>query len=83
MDDEVLKWEALLAYLTSEVADFYAVLGESSKALDWLDRAVRGGDERLEWFRRDPLLASIRDHPRFQQIMESIAYRRQQRKPVR
>jgi len=83
MDEEVLKWEALVAYETSEVADFYALLGDPSKALDWLDRAVRNGDERAEWFRRDPLLASVRDHPKFQEILQSIAYRRQQRKPVR
>ena len=55
------------------------MLGETSKALDWLDRAVRNGDERAEWFRRDPLLASIRQQPRFQQILDSIAYRQKQR----
>ena len=79
MDDEVLKWEALVAYETSEAAEFYAVLGESSKALDWLDQAVRSGDERAAWFRRDPLLANVRNQPRFEQILQSIAYRRQQR----
>ena len=82
MDDDVLKWEELVAHESSEVSAFYAVLGDTSRALDWLDRAVRKGDERAEWFRRDPLLASIRDHPRFQSILESIAYRRKQRKPL-
>ena len=83
MDEDVLKWAALLAYETSEVADFYAVLGDVPRALDWLDRAVRSGDERAEYFRRNPLLASIRDDPRFEQILQSIAYRRQQRTTVR
>jgi tetratricopeptide (TPR) repeat protein len=82
MDEEVLKWEALVAYETAEAAEFYAVLGDASKALDWLDRAVRSGDERAEFFRRDPLLANVRSHPRFQQILESIAYRRRQRTPL-
>jgi tetratricopeptide (TPR) repeat protein len=82
MDGEVLKWQELVAYETSEMSAFYAVLGDGPKALDWLDRAVQKGDERAEWFRRDPLLAGIRDHPRFQAIMESIVYRRQQRKPL-
>jgi hypothetical protein len=54
-------------------------MGESAKALEWLDRAVRMGDDREDWFRRDPLLGNIRDHPRFQQILASVAYRRQQR----
>ena len=83
MDGEVLKYAATVPYLTSMVAQFYSVLKETSKALDWLDRALRNGDERAEWFLRDPLLANIRDHPRFKQILESIAFRRQQRRPSR
>ena len=79
MDEEVLKWGALVALRTAEVAECYAALGDTSNALDWLDRAVRSGDERTEYFRRNPLFANIREHPRFQQIMESIAYARQQR----
>ena len=56
------------------------MLGETNTALDWLDRAVRLGDERGEWFQRDPLLKSLHAQPRFKQIIESIAYRREQRK---
>lgn len=80
MDAELLKWAALLSYMNSGVDDFYAAVGDATRALDWLDRAVRSGDDRAEYFRRDPLLANIRDQPRFQQILASIAYRRQQRK---
>lgn len=79
VDREVLKWGALVAHNTSEVAVFYAMLGEVSEALDWLDRAVRGGDERAEYFQRYPLFENIRDHPRFKQIMATIAYRRTRR----
>jgi hypothetical protein len=43
---------------------------------EWLDAAVRRGDERVEWFRRNPRLASIRDDPRFQRIIDSILARR-------
>ena len=57
----------------------YAVLGEKAKSLEWLERAVRAGDERAEWFQRDPLLANVRREPRFQQILDSIAFHRQQR----
>ncbi len=64
------------------MAEFYAVTGDTSQALAWLERAVSNGDERVEWFRRDPLLANLRNLPRFQQILESTAYRRQQRPPV-
>jgi hypothetical protein len=79
MDAEVLKYAALVPHLTSRVAEFYATLGDRPKALEWLDAALRGGDERAEWFSRDPLLASIRNESRFRQILDSIATRRQVR----
>lgn len=79
MDADVLKYADNVSFFTADVADFYAVLGEKEKSLDALDRAVRNGDERAEWFQRNPLLANIRKEPRFKQILDSIAYRRQQR----
>jgi tetratricopeptide (TPR) repeat protein len=79
MDEEVLQYAGMIPYLTSLAAEFYAVLGDVPKALDWLDRALRSGDERAEWFIRDPLLAGIRNQPRFKQILGSIALRRQVR----
>jgi Tfp pilus assembly protein PilF len=83
MDSEVLKYGELIM-VVSNVAEFYAVLGDKAKSLDWLERAVRAGDERADWFERDPLLANIQDEPRFRQIVDGIRYRReQQAKPKR
>ncbi|MGH9778803.1 MAG: tetratricopeptide repeat protein, partial [Candidatus Acidiferrales bacterium] len=79
MDAEVQKYAEVHVYTTVEAAAFYAMLGEKQEALEWLDRAVRNGDERGDWFRRDPRLENIRGEPRFKQILESIAFRRQQR----
>jgi Tfp pilus assembly protein PilF len=79
MDAEVLKYGEFIVF-ASNVAEFYAVLGDRARALEWLDRAVRAGDERAEWFERDPLLASIRTEPRFREIVEMIRSRRIQRK---
>ena len=76
MDEESLKYGALAPWSTSVVAEFYAVTGDSQKSLDWLEKAVRNGDERDAWFRRDPLLSNIRDLPRFRQIIDSIEFRR-------
>jgi hypothetical protein len=61
------------------LAEFYAVLSDNTKALDWLERAVRAGNERADWFQRDARLRNVRDEPRFQQILDSIRYRRRQR----
>jgi adenylate cyclase len=81
MDEDSLKFAALSVWSTSVAADFYAVIGDSQKALDWLERAVRNGDDRDAWFRRDPLLVSIRDHPRFRTIIDSIGFRRSSTRP--
>jgi tetratricopeptide (TPR) repeat protein len=79
MDGQVQAYAGVQIFGPLPAAEFYALMGETDKALDWLDRAVRMGDDRDEWFRRDPLLASLRNHPRFQQIVAAVAYRRTQR----
>jgi len=79
MDEDSLKYGALSPWATSLVAEFYAVMGDPQKSLDWLEKAVRNGDDRDAWFRRDPLLAKVRDLPRFQQILDSIEFRRKSR----
>jgi tetratricopeptide (TPR) repeat protein len=79
MDADVLKWASIVPHLTSRAAEFFAVLNDVPKALEWLDVALRNGDERAEWFSRDPLLANIRNEPRFKQILDSILLRRQSR----
>jgi len=79
MDEETLRWADANFFVTLHAAEFYAVLGDTPKAIEWLDRAVRKGDERVGWFQKDPRLASIRNDPRFQRIIGSIQARRKQR----
>jgi serine/threonine protein kinase len=79
MDEETLKFLSAAVVVTLGAADFYGVLGESAKAIDWLEKAVRNGDERVDWFRKDPSLANVRQDPRFQQIIDSIEMRQKQR----
>ena len=79
VDDDVLRWGGLVAYMTYDIAALYAARGDVSGALEWLDRAVRSGDERAEYFRRDPLLGPVRNQPRFEHILGSIEYRRKHR----
>jgi serine/threonine protein kinase/Flp pilus assembly protein TadD len=76
MDAEVQKFAAANVFVTLQAAEFFAVLGENAKALEWLERGVRNGDGRAEWFRRDRFLGSIRHDPRFQQILDSVTYPR-------
>jgi tetratricopeptide (TPR) repeat protein len=78
MDEPVMKYADLQPLGALDTAEIYAVLGEKEKAIEWLDRSMRKGDGRVDWIRRDPLLASLREHPRFQQILTSMEFRRQQ-----
>jgi tetratricopeptide (TPR) repeat protein/predicted Ser/Thr protein kinase len=82
VDDETLKFAAVAFPQTASVAELYALLGDESKALEWFERAVRNGDERIGWFQRNPRLATIRDNPRFRTIISSIEARRQTRRPA-
>lgn len=81
VSEDALKFAAISPLSALSAAQLFAVLGEPETALDWLERAVRNGDERIEWFQRDRLLAPIRDLPRFKQIIDSVAFRRAQRAP--
>jgi len=59
-------------FAPAQVAELHALAGRGAEALDWLDLAVRNGDEREVWLRQDALLASLRDEPRFGLILETI-----------
>ncbi len=72
LDDEVAKFAGVALFGATHAAEVLALAGRPRDALDWLDRAVRGGDERAAWFRRDPFLAPLRAEPRFTQIVESL-----------
>jgi tetratricopeptide (TPR) repeat protein/predicted Ser/Thr protein kinase len=79
LDDEVLKYALLNPLQTSWVTDAFGALGETEQALTWLERGMRGGDDRVTLYRRDPHLAHLRSHPRFIQILESMERRRADR----
>ncbi len=82
IDPELTKYCQVFVWAMLPMADYHAVMGDTNEALAWLQRAVANGDERVEYFRRDPHLAALRSLPRFQQILESTAYRRQQRPQI-
>jgi tetratricopeptide (TPR) repeat protein len=79
MDEGLRTYAGMQIFGPASAAEFYAVMGDADTALEWLDRAVRMGDLREEYLRRNPLLTSLRTQPRFRQILDAVAYRRQQR----
>ena len=51
------------------VACAYAVRGDCDRAIELLDRAVRGGRGNLGWIENDPDLDALRGDPRFAAIV--------------
>jgi predicted Zn-dependent protease len=76
MDDDTLKHAAAAFTATLTVAEFYATLGDTTKAIEWLERSIRNGDERTAWFRKSPRLASIHQDPRFSRIIDTVERRK-------
>ena len=76
MDEGTLKFARLTWTVTSTTADFYALQGDHSKAIEWLQLAIARGDERVSYFRRNPRLATLRSDTRFQSLLKSVEARR-------
>jgi TolB-like protein len=58
------------------VAEGYSLLGEKDESMRWLERAVEKGFFNYPMLSNlDPLLANIRNEPRFKKLMERIKYK--------
>ncbi|HEX7977113.1 MAG TPA: protein kinase [Gemmatimonadaceae bacterium] len=57
-----------------ELAELYATLGERERALDFLDRAVAQHDALVVDFLVRPRLDPVRNEPRFQALMRTLAF---------
>jgi TolB-like protein/DNA-binding winged helix-turn-helix (wHTH) protein len=57
-----------------ESAEIYAQWGNNSKALNWLDTALRLRDGSLVWLKADPLMDPLRKEPRFQAVMRELKF---------
>jgi tetratricopeptide (TPR) repeat protein len=55
------------------VACNYALLNETEKALDCIERAFAKGFGHMEWMEHDPDFLSIKHHPRFKILMRGLA----------
>jgi len=76
MDAETLKFAKLTWSATSTTADFYALQGDRTKAIEWLQLGTARGDECVEYFGRSLRLQSLRDDLRFQSLLASVRARR-------
>lgn len=57
-----------------QYATIYAQWGDRSKALEWLETAMRLRDPGLEGLKTDPLFDPLRQEPRFQTVMRALRF---------
>lgn len=55
-----------------QVAEVYAFQGDADRAFQWLERAYAQRDAGLVWTKPSPLLASLRDDPRFAAMLKKM-----------
>ena len=56
-----------------QIAQAHAYRGETSAALDWLERAYRERDTGVQWARVDPILQrALRSEPRYQAFLVKL-----------
>jgi hypothetical protein len=54
------------------VACIYAVLGDTGKAMGWLERSANTGFPCWPFFLRDPHLESLREEPAFKRLVADL-----------
>ena len=65
------EWAIPRAY---QYVTIYAQWGDRTKALEWLDTAMRLRDAGLEFMKTDPLLDPLRREPRFQAVLRELKF---------
>ncbi|HEY6912601.1 MAG TPA: hypothetical protein VI356_24680, partial [Myxococcales bacterium] len=60
------------AGVSYNVACLYALEDETEKALGCLEQVIGAGFRNKEWIERDPDLASLRENPRFHQLLAAM-----------
>jgi len=56
------------------LAKLWTLIGDTTRALDWLDRAYAERHPALVYLRYDPTLESLRVHPRVGRILSEMKF---------
>ena len=71
--DAVKRNAVVDADIAYSLGSVYALEGEPDQAFEWLERSVSLGNENRPSFEHDPNLASLRDDPRFKELITRIS----------
>lgn len=72
--DRALEIDPTDSVVLYNVACNYATLGQDDKALGYLEQAVEHGTVSATWMRNDEDLASIRNDPRFEALVQRVTH---------
>jgi serine/threonine-protein kinase len=73
ISDAVKRNAEVDADIAYSLGSVYALEGDPDQAFEWLDRSVSLGNENRPCFEHDPNLASLREDPRFKEIIVRIS----------
>ena len=72
LNDAAMRTASVDPDIAYAVASVYALEGERDQAFEWLDRSAALGNENKPCFEHDPNLASLREDPRFGELIRRI-----------
>lgn len=72
IDERVLSSARADQDIAYWLASVYALDNQADEAIEWLERAVSMGNENYPWISTDPNWGSMRDDPRYRQIVETL-----------
>jgi len=70
--EQVLALRAQRYVSAYGIASYYAVIGDLSLALDWLERAADERDGAVTWIKVHPRMDPLRGEPRFRALLEKL-----------
>ena len=72
LNEDVKRTASVDADIAYAVASVYALEEDLDQSFEWLRRSIALGNENAPWLERDPTLASLREDPRFKQLLARI-----------
>ena len=70
--EKALEIDPADAGVRYNVACLFALEGEPERAIDCLEEAIAAGFGNRAWIRQDPDLASLKDNPRFEELVSGV-----------
>lgn len=68
--DRALELEPDEPMVLYNVGCVFSMAGETDRALECVEKSVEGGFAYVDWLRQDSNLDAVREHPRFQALLE-------------